>query len=206
MTETELRQVYLNTKSVYEKKAKAWHAIRTQTLFEKPFLDLFISRLPEGASLLDLGCGTGIAISEYFLKSGHNITGLDYSETMITLAKLHYPKARWLVQDIRNIDLNETFDGVYSWHGFFHLSVTEQKEALPKIANLVKPGGHLMLTVGTGEGEVTGQIDGETVYHASLHPDDYKARLKSLGFEAVEYKQEEIDGQGPYVIYAMEKT
>lgn len=145
-------------------------------------------------------------ISEYFLKAGFNVTGLDYSETMITLARAHYPEGKWRVQDIRDIELNETYDGVYSWHGFFHLSVTEQKDALPKIANLVKFGGCLMLTVGTGEGEVTGQIDGETVYHASLKPDDYIARLKSLGFKTVEYLQETEQGQGPYVIIASGKS
>jgi len=67
-------------------------------------------------------------ISEYFLKAGFNVTGLDYSETMITLARAHYPEGKWRVQDIRDIELNETYDGVYSWHGFFHLSVTEQKQ------------------------------------------------------------------------------
>jgi len=168
MTNTDLRQVYLNTKSVYEKKAKNWHSLRTQTLFEKPFLDLFISRLPQGASLLDLGCGSGIAISQYFLEAGFNVTGLDYAKDMIALAKAHYPEGTWHIQDIRDVQLSEAFDGVYSWHGFFHLPVSEQKEALPKIASLVKSGGCLMLTVGTAEGEVTGQIDGETVYHAVI--------------------------------------
>jgi len=58
----------------------------------------------------------------------------------------------------------------------------------------------------TLEGEVTGQIDGETVYHASLKPDDYIARLKSLGFKTVEYLQETEQGQGPYVIIASGKS
>lgn len=206
MTDTELRQAYLNTKYIYEEKAKDWNSLRTQTLFEIAFLDRFISLVPDGAALLDLGCGTGIAISDYFMKAGFKITGLDYSESMIALAKLHYPDGKWLVQDVREIQLKERFDGVYSWHGFFHLSVPEQKEALPKIANLVKSGGSLMLTVGTAEGEVTGQVGGETVYHASLHPADYQERLKSLGFKRVEYLQENERGHGPYVIYAFEKA
>jgi 2-polyprenyl-3-methyl-5-hydroxy-6-metoxy-1,4-benzoquinol methylase len=206
MTDTELRQVYLDTKSVYEKKAKDWHSLRAQTLFEKPFLDRFITLLPAGASLLDLGCGTGIAISDYFMKAGFKITGLDYSQSMIALAKLHYPDGKWLVQDIRDIQLKERFDGVYSWHGFFHLSVQEQKEALPKISNLVKSGGSLMLTVGTTEGEVTGRVGGETVYHASLHPGDYLEQLKSLGFKSVKYLQDSKTDQGPYIIMASEKS
>lgn len=206
MTETGFRQVYENTKSVYEKQAGDWHSIRTQTLFEKPFLDHFISLLPQGASLLDLGCGSGVAIAQYFLKAGFKVTGIDYSETMIALAKKHYPKSEWYVQDIRDIQFDKQFDAVYSWHGFFHLSVAEQKNALPKIVDCVKSGGSLMLTVGTAEGEVTGYVGEDMVYHASLHPDDYKTRLKSLGFKTVEYRQEEIEGQGPHVIYASGKT
>ena len=205
MTDDNFSAIYKNTHSIYERQAKGWHNLRTQTLFEKPFLDYFISHLPTGASVLDLGCGTGVAIADYFIKSGLDMTGVDYSKAMIAQAKERYPQSTWCVQDIKDIQLETQFDAVYSWHGFFHLSVHEQKEALPKIADLVKPGGHLMLTIGPSEGEVTGQVGGETVYHASLHPDDYKALLLSSGFERVEFKKEE-NGQGPFVIYGIGKA
>ena len=39
-----------------------------------------------------------------------------------------------------------------------------------------------MLTIGNKAGEVTGQVGGETVYHASLAPDEYREILESLGF------------------------
>ena len=50
---------------------------------EKPYLEMVASALPDNASILDLGCGTGFPIADYFLKLGHNVTGIDGSEVMI---------------------------------------------------------------------------------------------------------------------------
>ncbi len=191
-----------STKDVYERQARHWDDIRSTALHEKPWLDRFASTLPANGRLLDLGCGSGIPVAGYFLDKGYDLVGVDYSPTMIKMARQHYPQADWTVQDITKLKLAGQFDGIYSWDGFFHLSIAEQRDVIPRLCQSIKSGGSIMLTVGTGEGEVTGNVGGETVYHASLNPDEYKSLLSQLGFEDVRYIAEDLDSLGRSILLA----
>ncbi len=206
----QLKTAKRSTKAIYERQARVWDEGRSTSLYEKPWLDRFLSFLPARGRLLDLGCGSGIPVAGYFLRKGYDLVGVDYADTMIALARQRYPeiewpKAEWIVQDITQLSLEGHFDGIYSWDGFFHLSIAEQRGVLPKLAKLVKTQGAMMLTVGTGEGEVTGTVGGETVYHASLSPEEYKERLSQYGFENVTYVAEDSDSLGRSVLLASGK-
>nr|WP_234004975.1 class I SAM-dependent methyltransferase [Cronobacter turicensis] len=58
--------------------------MRSTNLSEKVWLDKFISHLPPGGNILDLGCGNGSPIAEYLLSQGVNVTGVDSSPSMIS--------------------------------------------------------------------------------------------------------------------------
>ncbi|QTD55610.1 class I SAM-dependent DNA methyltransferase [Parasphingorhabdus cellanae] len=193
------------TKDVYERQARHWDEIRSNALHEKPWLDRFASALPASGRLLDLGCGSGIPVAGYFLEKGYDLVGVDYSPTMIDLARQHFPQAQWKVQDITKLKLNGQFDGIYSWDGFFHLSVAQQRDVIPSLCQSTKSGGSIMLTIGTGEGEVTGTVGGETVYHASLDPKEYKELFKEYGFADVQYVSKDPESLGRSVLLASGK-
>lgn len=206
----QIEQARRSTKDVYERQARHWDEVRLTSLYEKPWLDRFLSALPSGGRLLDLGCGSGIPLAGYCLDKGYSLVGVDYSPNMIALARQHYPEADWpeadwVVQDINHLGLKEQFDGIFSWDGFFHLSIDEQRTIIPKLSALVKPRGAIMLTVGTGEGEVTGNVGGETVYHASLAPKEYEELFCQHGFEAVSYVAEDPDCMGRSILLASGK-
>lgn len=208
-----LQQIALakrSTKEIYERQARHWDDVRLTSLYEKPWLDRFLSVLSPCGRLLNLGCGSGIPVAGYCLGKGYALVGVDYSKTMIELARKHYPDtdwpdADWRVQDITQLSLTGKFDGIYSWDGFFHLSIDQQRAVLPKLSNLVKPQRAIMLTVGTGEGEVTGMVGGETVYHASLAPDEYKELLSQGGFETITYVADDQIILGRSVLFASGK-
>ena len=122
---------------------------------------------------------------------------------MIELARDRYPEANWFEQDIRSLNVDGVFDGIYSWDGFFHLSVEEQRSVIPDIARRIASNGAMLLTVGTGEGEVLGTVGGETVYHASLSPDEYRSLLIDNGFKNVTYKAEDPTCQERSVLLAL---
>lgn len=191
-----------STKSIYERQARHWDKNRLASLYEKPWLDRLLSTLPSQARLVDLGCGSGVPIAGYFLSKGCSLVGVDYSPTMISLARQRYPEADWLVQDINQLALNGQYDGIYSWDGFFHLSIDEQRKIIPKLSMLIKTGGSIMLTVGRGEGEVTGTVGGETVYHASLAPEEYQRLFYACGFGQVIYAAAEPDSLDRSIILA----
>ncbi len=195
------------TKEVYERQAAVWDTQRPRRLYERPWLDRFLNGLPEErARLLDLGCGAGDPLAGYFLSKGHEILGVDYSQAMIDLAKARFPNAEWLVQDMRALRLEGDFDGVYSWDGSFHLTQDEQRALIPALAARIRPGGAMMMTVGTGDGEVTGTVGGETVYHASLSPDEYRALLSLAGFDEIIFTPEDKNCAGRSILLATGKA
>jgi len=198
----EIEVARANTQEVYERQARRWDERRSRSLYEKSWLDKFANKLPPRGRLLDLGCGSGDPVARYFIDQGFELVGVDYSKTMIDLARERYPYASWFVQDIRTIEVHGLFDGIYSWDGFFHLSVEEQRSVIPDLVGRIASNGAMLLTVGTGEGEVLGTVGGETVYHASLSPDEYRSLLLDNGFNHVTYIAEDPTCQGRSVLLA----
>ncbi len=193
------------TKAVYERQAAAWDRRRPKTLVEKAWLDRFLNVLPPGGRVLDLGCGTGEPLGAYFLKSGYALVGVDYAAEMIAIAAKRFPQAQWLVQDMRRLSVEGEFDGIISWDGFFHLSKAEQRAAIPDLAARIRPGGAMLLTVGPREGEATGTVVGETVYHASLSAEEYRDLLARDGFSEILFAPDDPDCTGHSVLLATGK-
>ena len=188
---SELASAREATQAVYTRRAEGWDRHRHKSLIERAWFDRFFARLPQGGSILDLGCGAGEPLAAYVLDSGFELTGLDYSAPMLELARQRYPAAAWVQGDMRSLPFDQAFDGIFSWDGSFHLARDEQRQLLTDLALLVKPGGALMLTVGHEDGEVLGVVEGERVYHSSLDPDEYRERLDTLGFTDIVFVAED---------------
>lgn len=173
---------------VYEKIASWMDEHRSKELFEKPYLDRVIAYLKPGATVLDLGCGTGEPIGQYFTDNGFQVTGVDGSSKMLEIAKSRCPNTRFILKDMRTINLNEKFDCIIAWHSFFHLSQNDQRTMFETFVMHLKAGGVLLFTTGSEEGEVWGNNGGENLYHAALSPVEYKKLLTLHGFVLVEHQ------------------
>ncbi|MEM5515702.1 class I SAM-dependent methyltransferase [Henriciella sp. AS95] len=187
-------------KDVYERQAGFWQRQRRRDLYEQNWLDKFLDGLPVGGRLLDLGCGMGEPIGAYFLRAGYDLVGTDYSEAMISLARVNQPRGNWQVRDMRQSFADGNFDGICSWDAFFHLSIDDQRNLLPRLCSRVKAGGAILLTVGPSEGEVGGHVGGEPVFHASLSPEEYREILGAGGFANIEFVPEDPSTAGRSVL------
>ena len=58
------------------------------------------------------------------------------------------------------------------------------------------PGSVLMFTSGPADGIAMGQFEGEPLFHASLAPEEYRAKLTAIGFTVLEMKAEDPDCGG----------
>ena len=172
---------------LYEDNAAAWDAQRGRELFEKPWLDRFCALLPPGGGVLDLGCGMGEPIGSYLASRGFDVTGVDASNSLIELARVRQPQQHWIVCDMRALELGRGFHGLLAWHSFFHLSPEDQRPMFARFAAHLAPGGVLMFTSGTSEGEAIGEWQGEPLYHGSLDTSEYRARLEACGFEVLDH-------------------
>lgn len=168
-----------STRDIYEQNAELFDRERSRKLFEARWLTRFADGLPQGGRVLDIGCGAGEPIASWLIAEGFTYTGMDIAEAMLGIARGRWPDMDWRQGDMRQIDLADQFDGIVAWNSFFHLTREEQRECLPRLARHLNPGGHLMVTVGYGNGEVTGCVGDAVVYHASLSPAEYASILEA---------------------------
>lgn len=116
----------------------------------------FTRILPEGGSILDLGCGSG-RDSEYFISCGFDVTAMDASEEMCDLASIH------IGQDVLNLsfaemDFDKVFDGIWANASLLHVPENEIEDILTKTINSLKINGILYMSFRYGDFE--GERDG----------------------------------------------
>ncbi|HUF66881.1 MAG TPA: class I SAM-dependent methyltransferase [Gemmatimonadaceae bacterium] len=167
---------------LYERHAQLFDRDRDRSLQERAWLEQFLTRVPAGGTVLDVGCGMGEPIARYFIERGFGVVGVDASATMIELCRARFPGSEWLAADMRELELGRRFDGILAWDSFFHLGDDDQRGMFPRFAAHARRGAPLMFTSGPVEGEAIGSCCGETLYHASLRPGEYDRLLVSNGF------------------------
>ena len=102
------------------------------------------------ANILDLGCGTGLELEEYFsFNPQAKVTGIDLTEAM-----LESLKAKFSDKEITTIcgsyfDVpfgTEVFDAAVSVESLHHFAKEEKIPLYTKLRNALKPGGYFILT------------------------------------------------------------
>lgn len=184
MTKRNKEKVYES----YEKIVNWFDDARTKTLMESEYLNLIVKSVPAGGSVLDLGCGTGEPIAQFFINKGFKITGVDGSKKMIELCKKRFPGEKWIVSDMREINLHQQFDVVLAWHSFFHLDHDSQRKMFKIFSAHTKPGGVLAFTSGEEEDEIWSDNGGQMLYHASLSIKEYEKLLSENAFKILLHK------------------
>ena len=179
----------------YEAVGAAFSKVRNQSLFEKPWLDRFLASLP-GPRVLDLGCGGGLPLAAYLHNAGVLVTGCDGAVAMTEEFQRNLPDCPVIHQDMRQLHLDQQFDGILAWNSFFHLAPEDQRRMFPIFQKHMTPGGILMFTSGPDASERIGEVEGRPVYHASLSPRDYRKELKNNGFEEVAFNPEDPGCKG----------
>ena len=135
-------------------------------------------------NILDFGCGWG-RIIRFFLKDvkPSRLLGVDPVEEMVALCK---QQNRWCgFERIPFVPPSQlkgsTFDLIYSFSVFSHLSEEMHKKVLAELTRLLKPGGLLMVTT-RGRGAVTYNIAKDWELLTLI------ADLTETGFDAVELR------------------
>ena len=194
-----------NVYKVYNKIGHWFAENRYADSVEKAYLNDILQYLATDAKVLDLGCGDGKPILEYFINHGVNVLGVDASKQMIELAKINFPSTRFLLKDMRELDLDEKFDAIIACHSFFHLPADDQPDMFAIFKHHLKPGGILLFTSGTERGEVWGVNGGENLFHASLDTAEYQTLLQANQFEVLRHKINDPDCGGANVWMAQYK-
>jgi ubiquinone/menaquinone biosynthesis C-methylase UbiE len=149
MTE-EHRLVRSGYDRIAERYASAALAGRTETTYYRSFLDRCIDRLPDGALVLDLGCGAGIVAAELATRS--RLVGVDLSIEQLRLAQRRAPNALFVQADMTRLEIRDrSLDAVAAFWSIIHVRRELHAELFGRIRRWLRPGGTLFGTLGSGD-------------------------------------------------------
>ncbi len=114
-----------------------------------PFTAECLPRL-EGCSILDLGCGTGLELREYFaLNPTARVTGIDLSRKMLDALEKKFPNGdvTLICGSYFDVPLGEgLYDAAVSVESLHHFTKAEKIPLYRKLKTALKYGGYFILT------------------------------------------------------------
>jgi ubiquinone/menaquinone biosynthesis C-methylase UbiE len=188
-------------KAGYNIIADRYLAERTTDSEDVRLLDELVRRLPAGAKVLDAGCGAGLPISQ-MLSEKFEVTGVDFSEAQIKLAKKNVPNATFICQDMTKLDFPEnTFDGICSYYAIIHIPREEHQALLARFYRILKPSGLALLCLGAENliDDIDENFLGTRMYWSHYDSETYRKMLTQCGFSIIWSKRvadESCEGAG----------
>jgi len=111
------------------------------------YTEVLLNGLPDGARVLDLGCGTGLPTTRR-LAARFQVTGVDISPRQIERARDRVPLAEFFCVDVAQLDWPaDSVDGVAAFYSLIHMPREEQAALIQRVFHWLKPGavrGHLL--------------------------------------------------------------
>lgn len=192
------------TKAFFNSRAAVWD----ETVAEKDTdkLEAMVERLDiePGATMLDVGTGTGVFVPFILRKIGEKgrLVCLDFAEEMLKKAagKGFRGDIQYVCADIEQSDLaNDSFHAVVCYSSFPHFE--DKPKALREIHRVLKKGGKLFICH-TSSRQAINEIHGQIpeVHHHLIPEEDEMHQLLSMA----KFKEISVcDGQDSYLVSAV---
>jgi cyclopropane fatty-acyl-phospholipid synthase-like methyltransferase len=140
--------------------------------------------LPAGSTVIDLGCGTGVPISQVLVDRGFNVYGVDASASMTAAFRSRFPTVPIECAAVEDSDFfGRRFDAVVAWGLFFLLEADVQRKLIAKIAAVLPAGGRLLFTAPSQACSWSDAMTGRT--SLSLGHEAYRKLLDAEGMTLV---------------------
>lgn len=103
--------------------------------------------LPQGATVLDLGCGHGVPISQALIEDGFVLYGIDASLRMAQAFRRRFPQAQVAHEAVEDSAFfGRTFDAAIAIGLMFLLPPVVQTTAVHRVASVLNHGGRFLFT------------------------------------------------------------
>ena len=168
------------------------------------WLEQLVSRLGDGARVLELGCGAGIPDTRLLAERFH-VTGVDVSHEQIRRACANVPRADFVVADFTRLELEPaSFEAVAAFYSFNHVPRELLPSTYARIHSWLVPDGLFLTALATSDTEWwVGEWLGTTMFFSSYPPETNRRLLGDAGFELlldelVLTREPEPDGEGTW--------
>jgi SAM-dependent methyltransferase len=131
----------------YEAVANGFISGRSRSSVGASTVREWAKTLPQGAIVLDLGCGSGVPISQAIADEGLTVYGVDASPSMIAAFRAWFPEAAAECRPVEESEFfGRSFDAVVAWGLMFLLPPVVQAKLIAKVSRALKPGGKFLFT------------------------------------------------------------
>lgn len=193
----------------YAKIAKSYSDEFFADTSDLPVIDKLLGRLPARSRALDIGCGPG-QFSQYLMKYGHIVEGIDTSDEMLEIARQKVPNGSFRKMDMRNLQYpDKTFDTALVAYSLIHIPTPELPSVIREIKRVLKDGGLALFVVQQGEADQVLDeplAEGEKIFVNFFSEERLNSSLVDAGFNLIEtgkIEQTNEDVLASTVLYAI---
>jgi ubiquinone/menaquinone biosynthesis C-methylase UbiE len=185
-------------RSGYDSAAESYLADRPRAAGDVAALGELTAQVPTGGSVLDLGCGAGVPVTDHLQKAGYRVVGLDFSMAQLRLASENV-SAPLAQADMSALPMRAaSFDGVVAYYSIIHVPRDEHRTIVDEVRRVLVPGGHALLVLGARD--LPADLDekswlGTPMYWSHFDSETNLALLSEAGF-AVEWRSLVPDPMG----------
>ncbi|KAI5364557.1 Putative S-adenosyl-L-methionine-dependent methyltransferase, Methyltransferase domain 25 [Septoria linicola] len=204
--------VYRSTpQALYTELGKTYEQAYSHDEGQIRSLQWLITHLPPNATVLDMGCGTGVAASKMLSEAGFRVTGIDISPVMLACAREAVPGARFVEGDIltseprsllssppvaddqeENGECRETgVDAIVAYFSLIgHVSQQDTRDFFARAHQFLKPGGVFVFGTVPLEGDqVVIRWMGRDFPSSGFSTENTIKEIEKVGFEVLEYEE-----------------
>lgn len=150
----------------------------------------WIEDLAPGASILDLGAGSGEPITSVLIEAGFDVVALDASPAMSAAFKQNFPEVPFLCEPAETSDFfGRRFDAILAVGLVFLLPEDTQRDLIQHVYLALTPGGSFLFSAPVETGEWDDVLTGQR--SRSLGMEAYSNILRKVGFARIESRRDE---------------
>ncbi len=131
----------------YDRIAQDWHRDPEHDDWWVAGTEKFLSYLSPGATVLDVGCGSGMK-SKFMSERGFKVTGIDISARLLEIARTEAPACEFIQKGMEDLPLlGRKFFSTFAQASLLHIHRADAAAVIGKMAESVEPGGYVYIAV-----------------------------------------------------------